>query len=79
MEEWDKSYPSSSKDILFALGRLEGKVDALMAQAKMLHTDIEQHDNRIRSLENSKAFLVGICGVCAAVVSYCVTLFAETI
>jgi len=65
------------KEILLALGRLEGKVDALMSQQKTTRVDLEQHDSRLRILENSKSVLVGSCVVIAALISYVVTILAE--
>ena len=58
------------KEILLALGRLEGKVDALIAQHKAIASDLDRHDTRLRVLENSKAYLMGICAVIAAGSSY---------
>ena len=58
------------KEILLALGRLEGKVDALIAQHKAIASDLDRHDTRLRVLENSKAYLMGICAVIAACSSY---------
>lgn len=56
-------------EILLALGRLEGKVDALIATSKALNQSISMHDQRIRSLEGSKGVLVGICSMSAAMIS----------
>ena len=65
------------KEILLALGRLEGKVDALMTQQKNTRVDLEQHDSRLRILENSKSVLVGSCVIIAALISSAVTILAE--
>lgn len=62
------------KEILLTLGRLEGKVDSLISQQSRLQVEIEDLDTRIRTLEGSKAFLVGACGVVATGASYLVTL-----
>jgi uncharacterized protein (UPF0261 family) len=59
--------------ILLALGRLEGKVDALIAQTRTVEVDIEKHDVRLRQLESSKAYLVGASAALAALVSYFVS------
>ena len=64
------------KDVLLALGRLEGKVDALISQTKVFQADITDHDARIRSLESSKAVIYGVCGVLAALVSSAVTIIS---
>ena len=65
------------KEILLALGRLEGKVDALMTQQNNTRVDLEQHDSRLSILENSKSVLVGSCVIIAALISYAVTILAE--
>ena len=65
-------------DILLALGRLEGKVDALMAQQARTQTDLDDLDKRMRSLEGSKAVLFGACTALGGVTSYLVTLFTST-
>ena len=62
------------KEILLALGRLEGKVDALIAQHKAIASDLDRQDTRLRVLENSKAYLMGICSVIAAGSSYVIKL-----
>lgn len=61
-------------DILLALGRLEGKVDALIAQQTRTQEDIDQLEHRVRSLEGSKALLLGICTAVGAVTSYLVDI-----
>ena len=63
------------RDILLALGRLEGKMDALIAQQKRIQVDLDDLDMRMRRLEGSKAAVAGICTCLAAVASYLVTLF----
>lgn len=61
-------------DIMLALGRLEGKVDAIIAQQVRTQEDIDQLDHRVRSLESSKALLFGGCTAIGAVASYLVNL-----
>ena len=62
-------------DILLALGRLEGKVDSLITQMQRTQTDIDDLDVRVRTLEGSKALLVGVCTVLATLASYTVSIF----
>lgn len=62
-------------DILLALGRLEGKVDALIAQMQRTQTDMDDLDVRVRTLEGSKALLAGVCTVLATLVAYTVSIF----
>ena len=61
-------------EILLALGRLEGKVDALMTQQMRTQEDMDSLERRVRTLEGSKAILVGICTTAGAGASYLVTL-----
>ena len=62
------------RDILLALGRLEGKMDALISQQKRIQVDLDDLDRRLRQLEGSKAALAGLCTALAATASYLVTL-----
>lgn len=62
-------------DILLALGRLEGKVDALMAQQLRTQDGLDDLDQRVRSLENQRALLIGACTVIATLASYIVSLY----
>ena len=64
----------SPGDILLALGRLEGKVDALISQELRTRETIDELENRVRSLECCKARLVGICTTAGAIASYLVNL-----
>jgi len=54
---------------MLALGRLEGKVDALIA-AQTAHKDaLGNHDKRIRTLENSRSLMLGAAAVVGAISS----------
>ena len=63
-------------DVLLALGRLEGKVDALIAQEVRTQEDVDRIDQRLRVLEGSKAMVFGACAAVGAIASYVVTLIA---
>ena len=56
-------------EILIALGRLEGKVDALIARQALLDQEIEKLDHRLRSLEQSKSWVVGAAAAIGAILS----------
>lgn len=61
---------SSSEETLFlTLGRLEGKVDTLLTLQKGQEEQLKDHDIRIRGLEHSRAFIMGISAVVGAAVS----------
>lgn len=69
---------SSSEETLFlTLGRLEGKVDTLLTLQKVQEEQIKEHDQRLRSLEHSKAFLMGISAVVGAAVSIAINLLTK--
>ena len=54
------------KEILIALGRLEGKVDALMTRQTVHDEELGMHDKRLRDLEQSKAWLLGAAAILGA-------------
>ena len=57
------------KEILLALGRLEGKVDALIARQVIHDEELDRHDLRIRELEKSKSWMFGVAAAIGAIVS----------
>ena len=57
-------------DILIALGRLEGKVDSLIARQAVHDEELRRHDARIRELEQGKSWLLGVAAVIGAVASF---------
>lgn len=65
------------ENLFLAIGRLEGKVDSILTLQKAQEEAIKQHDERIRSLENSKSFLFGGAALVGAVASTVVNLFTK--
>lgn len=63
-----------TEEILLAIGRLEGKVDAMLGMVRMQEEQIRMHDERIRELEHSKSFLMGIAALAGGATSTAVTL-----
>lgn len=57
-------------EILIALGRLEGKVDALIARQAIHDEELDRHDKRLRDLEQSRAWLLGAAAVVGAVTAF---------
>jgi len=57
------------KDIMLALGRLEGKVDALIQGQAAQGEKLNKHDERIRALEHYKAWIMGGAAAAGAVTS----------
>jgi hypothetical protein len=49
----------NNNDLFLAIGRLEGKVDALIALQQHQQEQIKEHDSRIRSLEHSRGYILG--------------------
>lgn len=60
----------NSNQIMLALGRLEGKVDAMLTRQKHQDEVLEQHDQRIRNLEQSRSWLLGASAIIGASVSF---------
>jgi hypothetical protein len=56
-------------DLLLAIGRLEGKVDSILATMRQHGEEIERLDNRVRKLEQSKSWMLGAAAVVGAVSS----------
>lgn len=52
-----------NEEILLALGRLEGKVDAMMTSLRLQEQELKSLDKRIRELEQSKAWMLGAAAV----------------
>jgi hypothetical protein len=59
-----------SNQIMLALGRLEGKVDAMLTKQKSQDETLEKHDRRIRTLEQSRSWLLGASAIIGASVSF---------
>ena len=51
---------TTQDNVLIAIGRLEGKVEALINMIQAHSSVLEEYDDRIRELEQGKAWLLGI-------------------
>ena len=60
---------TTQDDLLLAIGRLEGKVDALIATQRAQDDSLNHHDKRIRTLENSRSLMLGAAAVIGALSS----------
>lgn len=58
------------EDTIFLLGRLEGKVDTLLANQASQANTIKELEIRVGKLENYKAYLVGISATIGALMSW---------
>lgn len=56
-----------NEEVLIALGRLEGKVDAMMVSMRAQEQELKALDKRIRELENSRAWMLGAAAVIAMI------------
>lgn len=63
-----------NEEILLALGRLEGKVDAMMTSLRVQEQELKVLEKRIRDLENSRAWMLGAAAVIAAIAGFIVKL-----
>jgi len=48
-----------NEDLFLAIGRLEGKVDSLLSMHTQHSAALKEHDERIRSLEYSRGYMLG--------------------
>lgn len=46
-------------ELFLAIGRLEGKVDSLLVMQHNQSEQIKEHDHRLRSLEQSRGYMLG--------------------
>jgi len=65
------------QDLLLALGRLEGKMDALIAITNAHNETIQKHDDRLRELENSRSALIGAVAILSTAISAGVAWLAK--
>jgi len=56
-----------TRDILMALGRLEGKVESLIHLQRTHAEDMDRLDKRVRLLEQGRASLIGGATVVSAI------------
>ena len=66
-----------NNEILLALGRLEGKVDSLVARQKVIDDELDKHESRLRSLEQGKSWMLGAAAAIGALVSLLVKGFSN--
>ena len=62
-----------SKDILLALGRLEGKVESLISMQRSTSESVKTLDRRVRVLEQGKSWVLGVAAAVGATISLLVT------
>jgi TolA-binding protein len=62
---------------MLAIGRLEGKVDTLIQLQRMQEEQIKNHEDRLRQLEHSKSYAMGIAAAIGAIISTATTLLSK--
>lgn len=65
------------ENLFLALGRLEGKVDSILALQKAQEEQIKSHDERLRALESSRSFIMGGAAIVGATVSVIVNYITK--
>lgn len=67
-------------ELFLAIGRLEGKLDSLIAMQSNQGEELKEHDARLRSLEQSKSHFIGYAaaagGLLGLVAHYAIKAFA---
>lgn len=61
-----------NEEILLTLGRLEGKVDAMMTSLRIQEQELKVLDKRIRELEQSRAWILGAAAVISTLAGFIV-------
>ena len=61
-----------NEEILLALGRLEGKVDAMITSLRMQEQELKVLDKRIRELEQSRAWMLGAAAIISVLAGFIV-------
>ena len=56
-------------ELMLALGRLEGKVASLISRQPILDEEMRKFDSRLRSVEQSRSWLVGAAASVGALVA----------
>jgi hypothetical protein len=66
---------TTQDDLLLAIGRLEGKVDSILSAMSVHQDQIESLDDRVRSLEGGRSYVLGA----ACVLSFLVALIFDAL
>ena len=66
-------------EMMLAIGRLEGKVDTLIQMQRIQEDQIKNHEERLRELEHSRSFTMGMAAAIGAVVSVTLNLVVKAL
>jgi hypothetical protein len=64
-------------ELFLAIGRLEGKVDSLLAMQGHQQEELKDHDARLRNLEHARGYVMGVSAAIGAIVSVAGTWLAK--
>jgi len=70
---------NNDHELMIALGRLEGKMDALIQMQRIQEEQIKYHEERIRALEHYKSFAMGVAAFVGAITSLVISYFMRGI
>ncbi len=66
---------NSNEELFLHLGRLEGKVDAILSNQTLMANQLDDHDESIGKLEQHRAWFLGASAVVASVVATAIGFF----
>lgn len=58
-----------SPELLILLGRLDGKMDAVLQRMEVNDKNHDEHEERITSLEKWRAYVLGIAAIVSALIA----------
>jgi hypothetical protein len=59
---------SNHDELLLSIGRLEGKIDSLIQMQRTHGEELRSHDERIRTLEQSRSQILGYAAMAGGLV-----------
>jgi hypothetical protein len=70
-------YEPNHEKLFLVIGRLEGKVDSLLSMLATTQDELKIHDERIRILEHSRGYIMGVSSLVGAFVGAACTLIVK--
>ena len=66
-------------ELFLAIGRLEGKVDSLLAIQANTQEELKDHDTRLRNLEHDRGYIMGVSAAVGAIVGVAGAFIAKLV
>lgn len=66
---------SAQDDLMLAIGRLEGKVDSILATMRVHHEELKSLDERVSTLEHHRSWILGGAAAISLLTAEAVNLF----